>query len=157
MTVLDNILISLFSLKGLTKKFLKDAYSYTDIIEKANDVLSMFELIEKKDMYVNELPHGDRKLLDIAMAFALEPELILLDEPTSGVSSKEKRHVMKIVDDAIREKGITALVVEHDMDIVFSYSTKVIVMHQGKIIAQGPPEEIKGNKVFESILLGGSI
>ncbi|HEW93421.1 ABC transporter ATP-binding protein [Candidatus Geothermarchaeota archaeon] len=155
LTTLDNVLVSLYSIKGLTRSMVRDSYSFKDELSRAEAILNMFGLLEKKDMYVYELPHGDRKLLDIAMAFALNPKLVLLDEPTSGVSSREKRRVMKIVDDAIREQGVTALIVEHDMDIVFSYSDKIIVMHQGKIIAEGVPDEIKGDKTVESVLLGG--
>jgi len=157
LTVLENILTSLYSIKGLSINFIKYTNSYPELMKIAEDILNSFGLWEKRDYLANELPHGDRKLLDIAMALALDPKLILLDEPTSGVSSREKIHVMKIIEDAIRERDITALIVEHDMDIVFSYSEKIIVMHQGKILAIGTPEEIKTNEIVESVLIGGEV
>jgi len=157
LSVLDNMLTALYSVKNININFIKYANSYHNLIEKAESILNSFGLWDKRDQLAEELPHGDRKLLDIAMALALDPKLVLLDEPTSGVSSREKSHVMKIVEEAIRERGITALIVEHDMDIVFSYSEKIIVMHQGKILAMGTPEEIKGNEVVEAILLGGEV
>ncbi len=157
MTVLDNILIPLFSRKGLSRNLIKRATDYPEVLKSAEDILGSFGLWEKRNFLANELPHGDRKLLDIAMALAMEPELVLLDEPTSGVSIREKSRIMEIVEEAIRERGVTALIVEHDMDIVFSYSEKIIVMHQGKILAMGSGEEIKRNKEVESILMGGEV
>ncbi|MEM2442161.1 MAG: ABC transporter ATP-binding protein, partial [Candidatus Bathyarchaeia archaeon] len=77
-----------------------------------------------------------------AIAYALNPRLLLLDEPTSGVTTAEKLPLMDIIKRAVSERGITTIMVEHDMDIVFSYSNRIVIMHSGKILAEGKPKEI---------------
>ena len=80
---------------------------------------------------------GERKLLDVALAYALKPKLLFLDEPTSGVSTRDKGQIMDTIASVVRGEGITAVVVEHDMDVVFKYSDRIVVMHQGAILAAG--------------------
>ncbi len=154
LTVFDNVRLGVLSRMGRTRRMLKRVDAEKEASEKALEILRVFGLESKKDLLAQELAHGERKLLDVAMAFTLEPKLVLLDEPTSGVSTREKNQVMKVITNVIREKGITALIVEHDMDVVFSYSDRIIVMNEGRIIADGPPDEIKGNELVESVLLG---
>ncbi len=154
LTTLDNVRIAILSHMGKVRRLFSLVDKDKEVYERAIKILKTFGLYEKKDLLAQDLSHGDRKLLDVAMAFALEPKLILLDEPTSGVSTSEKSKIMRTIEKVIREIGITALIVEHDMDIVFSYSDRIIVMHEGKIIADGKPDEIKSNKRVESILLG---
>ena len=154
LTTLDNVRIAILSHMGKVRNLFSSVDKDKEVYNKAVEILKIFGLYEKKDLLAQDLSHGDRKLLDVAMAFALEPKLILLDEPTSGVSTSEKRKIMSTIERVIRERGITALIVEHDMDIVFSYSDRIVVMHEGKIIADGKPSEIKSDKKVESILLG---
>ncbi|RLE49266.1 MAG: ABC transporter ATP-binding protein [Candidatus Methanomethylicota archaeon] len=126
-----------------------------EVLREAGEILSLFGLYEKRHVLAKNLPHGDKKLLDIASAFALRPKIILLDEPTSGVSSGEKKRIMDTLMSASREIGIKAVVsVEHDMDIVFSYSSRIIAMHNGKVLADGVPDEIKSNQVVISTITG---
>jgi len=157
LTVFDNIRIPILSRMGKTKSMVSLLERDVKVKEEANEILELFGLFDKKDVLAGELPHGDRKLLDVAIAFALNPKLVLLDEPTSGVGVREKRHVMDVIEKAVREKGVTAIIVEHDMDIVFSYSDRIIVMHQGKILADGSPGEIKENEEVKTVILGGEI
>ena len=92
------------------------------------------------------LPQGDKKLLDVASAFALRPEIILLDEPTSGVSTADKHEIMEILVAAARRIGCQAIIqVEHDMDIVFGYSHRIIALHQGRVLADATPAAIREN------------
>jgi branched-chain amino acid transport system ATP-binding protein len=84
----------------------------------------------------------------------LRPKLLLLDEPTSGVSTREKAPIMDIVSSIVRSGGITVVIIEHDMDIVFRYSERIVVMHQGSVLAQGTPDEIRQNDTVTSTLLG---
>ena len=88
------------------------------------------------------MPQGQRKLIDIAMALSLRPKLLFLDEPTSGVSSAEKVPLMEVVFEAIRAHGVTVLFVEHDMDIVARYVTRLMAFRDGKLIADGLPTEV---------------
>jgi branched-chain amino acid transport system ATP-binding protein len=113
----------------------------------------MFNLYDKKDMLARSLPHGDRKLLDIALAYALNPELLLLDEPTSGVATYEKYQIMETLVSVIKKEERTAVIVEHDMDIVFKYSDRIIAMADGKVIGSGKPVEVRSQKeVIEKVI-----
>jgi len=154
LSTLDNVRIAVLSHMGRIRRVFSPIDRDREAYQKALEILKTFGLDEKKDLLARDLPHGDKKLLDVAMAFALEPKLILLDEPTSGVSTSEKGKIMSTIEKVIRERGITALIVEHDMDVVFSYSDRILVMHEGKLIADGKPEEIKSDRRIESILLG---
>ena len=106
-------------------------------------------------MLAKDLPHGDKKLLDVAIAYALKPKILLLDEPTSGLSVFERNRVMDIVSSTVKKDGITTVIVEHDMDIVFNYSDRIIVMHEGKIIADGKPEEVEKLSLVRTLVMGG--
>jgi branched-chain amino acid transport system ATP-binding protein len=90
----------------------------------------------------------------VAIAFALKSRLLLLDEPTSGVATQDKFKVMDSIVSAIRKEGIATLIIEHDMDIVSGYSDRVVVMHEGKIMAQGKPAEVMENKEVKATLFG---
>ncbi|MEM3130186.1 MAG: ABC transporter ATP-binding protein [Nitrososphaerota archaeon] len=152
LTVLDNIRIAIISYLGKANKLFNKIDN--EINEKTEEILKIFNFQEKKNLLAQDLSHGDRKLLDVAIAFSLNPKLVLLDEPTSGVSTSEKREIMNTIYNVIKEKRVTALIVEHDMNVVFSYSDEIIVMHEGKIIAKGEPSKIKEDKNVEHILLG---
>ena len=112
-------------------------------------------LSEKLGVEARQLPQGDKKLLDVASAFALHPEVILLDEPTSGVSTREKHTIMAILVAAARPIGIRSILqVEHDMDIVFGYSDRIIALHQGRILADATPQELQENAEVMRIVVG---
>jgi branched-chain amino acid transport system ATP-binding protein len=125
---------------------------FTKIRQEAQEILKMFNVPE--DFPANLLPHGQRKLLDAAMAFAYRPKLLLLDEPTSGVSTAEKAKVMDTIMPNIEKSNTTTVIVEHDMEIVLRYSRRVIVMDQGKIFAQGIPQEVMEDPKVREVLLG---
>jgi branched-chain amino acid transport system ATP-binding protein len=90
----------------------------------------------------------------VAVAYALRPKLLFLDEPTSGVSTREKAPIMDIITQVVRSGGITAVIVEHDMDVVFTYCPRIIAMHQGTILADGSPEQIRSNAQVTANMLG---
>ena len=101
------------------------------------------------------MPQGDKKLLDVASAFALGPELILLDEPTSGVSTADKHAIMDVMVGAARRLGVKAIVqVEHDMDIVFGYSDRIVALHQGRVLADTTPDGIRRDTEVVATVLG---
>src|SRR5437667_12693954 len=117
-------------------------------------VLQQFGLARKARMVAGGISQGERKLLDAALAYALRPKLIFLDEPTSGVSTREKAPIMDIISGIVRSGKITAVIIEHDMDIVFRYSERIVVMHQGAVLADGTPDEIRRNETVTSTLIG---
>jgi branched-chain amino acid transport system ATP-binding protein len=123
-----------------------------EIVER---VAGLFGLAGKLEQPTRSLSQGDKKLLDVASAFALSPEIILLDEPTSGVSTAEKTTIMQVLARAAKETGIKAIIqVEHDMDIVFGYSSRIIAVHNGKILADGSPATIRARKDVMAIVVG---
>ncbi len=154
LTCLDNVALAIFSREGKTKKLLALAGRDTAVWREAADVLGQFGLDSKARMLAGGISQGERKLLDVAVAYALRPRLLFLDEPTSGVSTREKAPIMDIITAIVRSRGITAVIIEHDMDIVFKYSDRIVVMHQGTILADGTPDEIRDNAMVTTTLIG---
>lgn len=127
------------------------------IVQVVDDVSLQFGLAPKLDQRVRNLSQGDKKLLDIASAFALKPEIILLDEPTSGVSTADKTMIMQVLTRAAKMSGIKAIIqVEHDMDIVFGYSNRIIAVHNGEIIADGTPDYIRSREEIVAAVVGSA-
>ncbi len=153
-TVLDNVRTALFSKYGITQSALRHANHFGDVTSEAIRILDNFNLLDKKELVPKGLSEGDLKVLDVAIAFALKSNLLLLDEPTSGVATQDKFKVMDSIVFAIRKEGISTLIIEHDMDIVSGYSDRVIVMHEGKIMAEGKPEEVMENREVKANLFG---
>jgi len=120
---------------------------------EAETLLGLVGLAGDKNRISNTLPEGHRKLLDIAMALALKPRLLLLDEPTSGVSALERFPLMEALMGALRQRQITALFVEHDMDVVARYANRVLVWNEGKIMADGHPDDVfRDPRVLQSVV-----
>ena len=115
----------------------------------------LFGLADALGRPARTLPQGDKKLLDVASAFALHPEVIVLDEPTSGVSTADKHAVMAVLVAAARRLGITSIIqVEHDMDIVFGYSDRIVALHQGRVLADATPAELQANDEVMATIVG---
>jgi branched-chain amino acid transport system ATP-binding protein len=153
-TVLDNVRTALFSKYGMIRRGLLPADRYSSVTDEAIKILDNFNMSDKKDLTPTGLSEGDLKILDIAIAFALKSKLLLLDEPTSGVATNDKFKVMDSIVYAIKKEGISTLIIEHDMDIVSGYSDRVIVMHEGKIMAEGKPDEVMENKEVKTTVFG---
>ena len=154
LTTFDNIALSIFSREGKTRKLMSLADKDGAVRQESLEVLTQFGLETKRNVLAGVLSQGERKLLDVAVAYALRPKLLFLDEPTSGVSTREKAPIMDIITSVVRKEQITAVVIEHDMDVVFKYSDRIVVMHQGTILAQGTPDEIRGNEQVSMTLIG---
>jgi branched-chain amino acid transport system ATP-binding protein len=101
-----------------------------------------------------QLSYGYQKQLELGIALAFDPELLMLDEPTSGLSPSDSRHAIDLVAKVAQERGTTLLIVEHDMAIVFSVATHVVVLHQGRVICDGSPDEVRANEEVQSCYLG---
>jgi branched-chain amino acid transport system ATP-binding protein len=117
-------------------------------------LLEPFGLTEHAARPVSELPQGGLKLLDIALASALMPRLLLLDEPTSGVSSDEKFGVMDTLVSILQARGVTVIFVEHDMDVVTNYAGRVLAFSEGKILADGAPGVVLADPAVRKAVLG---
>jgi branched-chain amino acid transport system ATP-binding protein len=154
LSALDNVALAIFSRDGKTRRFLSLSASDTAVRDEATEVLRQFGLAGRARAAAGGLSQGERKLLDVAVAYALRPKLLFLDEPTSGVSTREKAPIMDIISAVVRSHGITAVIIEHDMDVVFTYCPRIVAMHQGRILADGTPDEIRGNEQVTANLLG---
>jgi branched-chain amino acid transport system ATP-binding protein len=154
LTLLDNVALSIFSREGMTKRLFTLAERHGAVWDEARDILRQFGLELKALELAGGISQGERKLLDVAVAYALKPRLLFLDEPTSGVSTREKAPIMDVISSIVRSHGITAVVIEHDMDIIFKYSDRIVVMHQGSILASGSPEEIRRDEKVKDAVFG---
>jgi branched-chain amino acid transport system ATP-binding protein len=154
LTAFDNVALSIFSRENKTLKLMSLADHDNEVNLETEEVLAQFGLGDKGHILAKEMAQGERKLLDVAVAYALRPKFLFLDEPTSGVGTRDKAQIMDTISSVVRAGHITAAIVEHDMDVVFKYSDRIVVMSDGKILADGSPDEIRANKEVETIFLG---
>tara|TARA_B100001564_G_scaffold327733_1_gene310925 strand:+ start:456 stop:1229 length:774 start_codon:yes stop_codon:yes gene_type:complete len=153
MTVSENLMIAIAIInnQGLDALRLMDT---PEVRSQLDDILSRYKLDIHRDSTVSALAQGVRKLLDIAMAVVSKPRILLLDEPTSGISVEEKFDFMDIVMGALRDDGVTVLFVEHDMEIVARYVGRVLAFYQGEIIADMPPKKALADKKVQEFVIG---
>ena len=152
MTVKQNLMIAMSLAKKSGSQLLNPIDDET-LSKECDKILKQYNIIKQKDLIVSTLSQGMRKLLDIAMAVVGNPKVLLLDEPTSGVSVEEKFGIMDIVISALKQSGTTVLFVEHDMEIVERYVNRVMAFYQGQIICDAPPKKaLKDKKVIQYVL-----
>jgi branched-chain amino acid transport system ATP-binding protein len=155
LTVLETLQAAVVSRLGRGTRLFASLAADREVQEGAIEVAELFGLGEKRHVPAKQLPQGDKKLLDVASAFALRPELILLDEPTSGVSTADKTAIMESLVSASKRIGVQAIIqVEHDMDIVFAYSDRIIALHEGRVLADGPPAAIEADRRVVDTVVG---
>jgi branched-chain amino acid transport system ATP-binding protein len=152
LTVYDNILVSILSLRGQSRNIFRKANRIAR--EEVMTILESIGIAGKRDVFGGLLAHGDQKRLDIGITLASRPELLLLDEPTAGMSPEETRMITELVQKLARERNLAVILIEHDMNVVFSISQIIRVMHQGKLIAEDGPEAIRSNRKVQEIYLG---
>ncbi len=152
LTVFQNILLARQSLEPYRFTFSKPLSRYPKLISEVENILCQWGLEEKHDQVVSTLSYGEQRQLEVILALANKPKLLLLDEPTAGLSPSETASMTSFLGKL--EDSITILLVEHDMDVVFSVAEKITVMHYGNVVAQGPVEEIKGNPQVMAAYLG---
>ena len=155
LTVLETLQAAVVSRLGRGTRLFASLAKDRQVQAQALEVAELFGLADKRHAASKQLPQGDKKLLDVASAFALRPEIILLDEPTSGVSTADKTAIMEILVTASRRIGCRAIIqVEHDMDIVFGYSDRIIALHEGKVLADDHPAAIRENRHVVDTVIG---
>jgi branched-chain amino acid transport system ATP-binding protein len=155
LTVRETLQAAIVSRLGRGRRFLASLAADREVTGDAERVAELFGLAGHLAAPARTLPQGDKKLLDVASAFALRPEAILLDEPTSGVSTRDKTAVMEMLVQASRGIGVrTILLVEHDMDIVFGYSDRIIVLQQGRILADTTPDGLRRDEALVAAVVG---
>jgi branched-chain amino acid transport system ATP-binding protein len=152
LTVAENILMSCQALTRTKFVMFRRLSSYRQLMERCNDLLKEFDLWEKRDAPVKNLSHGDQRQIEVAMALAEKPRLLLLDEPAAGLSSAETHSLTLLLKKL--DPSITILLIEHDMDVAFEFAEKITVLYQGKFLTEGTKEEIKSNPTVQEIYLG---
>ena len=156
LTVLENMRIAAAIAKG-RDSIVGQMFQWLDAPETAAEsdaALELFQIARYRDARAATLPQGVRKLLDIAMAVAGAPRLLLLDEPTSGISIEEKYGLMEVVMSALKVRKITVLFVEHDMDIVGRFADRVLAFYDGTVIADETPETVLSNPKVQTLISG---
>ena len=153
LSILENMLLSLAARSAGRSSAWQPLY-HDPWIAEGLEILERFGLRAYADRPVGQLPEGGRKLLDIALSFALRPQLLLMDEPTSGVSIEDKGRVMDTLVGVLRQSDVTTIFVEHDMDVVQRYARRVLVFDIGKVIAQGETESVLADPEVRMAVLG---
>lgn len=154
MTVGDNIRVSLLSRHGETGMLKMAPRLYAQEIDT---LLAEVGMQPAAGHPCAVLSYGDLKRVELAMALVNEPRLLLMDEPTAGMAPVERRQLMTLVSKVARERGAAVLFTEHDMDVVFGYASRIIVMNRGSIVAEGTPQEVRANATVREVYLGGSV
>ena len=155
LTVLETLQAAVASRLRRARRIFASLAGDREIQDDAREVAELFGLDVTRGTLARQLPQGDKKLLDVASAFALRPEIILLDEPTSGVSTGDKTKIMEILVAAAKRIGLRAIIqVEHDMDIVFGYSDRIIALHQGEVLADASPKDVQADQRLVDMVVG---
>jgi branched-chain amino acid transport system ATP-binding protein len=152
LTVFENIQIACISQAG--KAYNMYLTGSNTLKREAIQIIESIGLINMINELAGYLSYGDQRRLEIGITLGLQPNLLLLDEPTAGVSRSEGNEVMKLVKSLAVERALTIVFIEHDMDIVFNYADEISLMHQGRLIATGTPNEMKNNQIVQDTYLG---
>ena len=153
MSVEENVALAIYSCDAGARHIFKSSGALNPYLSKARETLRRVGLQSQSSQLASELSHGDKKRLEIAMALATKPALLLLDEPTSGMSPHESALMADLISSI--SEGLTILMIEHDIEIVLSLSDSVAVLHQGMVLAEGIPDEIEQNRDVQNAYLGG--
>jgi branched-chain amino acid transport system ATP-binding protein len=151
-TVFENVQLAILAHRGKTWNPLASGRRL--VVGETEEILERLGLADEADKTGGTLSYGDRRRLEVALALACKPEVLLLDEPTSGMSLSEKPALVQLIRSIVKEKGVTSVLIEHDMDVVFSVSDWITVMHQGTVLAEGTPGEIQANAKVQEVYLG---
>lgn len=156
LTLLENVMIPALAKRDGTYCFnaFKDMRDQKDIRDEAEHALEDVGLTKFKDEFAGAISRGDKRRLELSMGLIQRPKLLLLDEPTAGMARHDTNRTIDLLQ-KIKERGMTKVIIEHDMHVVFSLADHISVLAQGQIIASGPPEEIRGNPIVKEAYLGG--
>lgn len=153
LSVQENVRLAVQAKLGGWYQALRDVSQMSEHWKRTHELLEQVHLVEGADRRVSSLSYGEQRQLEIAIALAAEPELLLLDEPTSGMSPAETDRMVDLVRSL--PDSIAILMIEHDMKVVFSLADRVTVLYYGEVLATGTPQEIQGNERVREVYLGG--
>jgi branched-chain amino acid transport system ATP-binding protein len=152
LTVFENVRLAVQGTK-VTYAFWRDVRDLAAINDRVQALLDRLRLTAEQDTVASNLPHGLQRHLEIGMALASDPELLLLDEPAAGMTREETQRMIELIRN-ISASGITIVLVEHDMTMVMAISQRITVLHEGRVLAEGSPDEIRRNDVVQRVYLG---
>lgn len=154
LTALENVRLAVAARHNIGHNFWHMASRRTDITDRAMDYLTQVNLAHRADYLVAGLPHGDQRKLEVALMLALEPDVFMFDEPTAGMSVDEVPVILDLIADIKRNQDKVILLVEHKMDVVRSLSDRIVVLHNGELVADGEPAEVIASPVVQEAYLG---
>lgn len=154
LSVLENVRLAVQARAGTGINIFSMWGRHTDLIEKAENFLIRVGLEDRRSDLASELPHGDQRKLEVAILLALEPDIFMFDEPTAGMSVAEVPVILELIREIKSQKDKTILLVEHKMDVVRSLSDRIIVLHQGALVADGLPAEVIASPIVQEAYLG---
>ena len=152
MSVLENVQMALLSYHKSTKSLLKRVSRL--YVDESMALLKLVGIDNQAARACGVLAYGDLKRVELAVALANNPKLLLMDEPTAGMGPAERQSLMELTKDIVRTRNIGVLFTEHDMDVVFNYADRIIVLNRGELVAEGTPEEVRNNPKVQEIYLG---
>jgi branched-chain amino acid transport system ATP-binding protein len=155
LTVVENVRLAVQSQRNTGFNFWKSYLAFSEFEDRAYDLLKMVLLNTKWNVAASSLTHGEQRKLEIGILLALETEVLLLDEPTAGMSLEEVPSILEILKQIKNRRDKTILLVEHKMDVLMALSDSIAVLHEGKLIADGPPEAISKNQEVQTAYFGG--
>jgi len=154
LSVFRNVQVSVIAQQKLSNKLFRSARHIA--VDETTRILEHVGLVDKSLDVAGSLSHGDKRTLEIAIALGNEPELLILDEPTAGMSPDETASTMSLIQRLVDEHGLTILFCEHDMEVVFNVAQRIMVMQQGRTIVQNTPEAVRQNSDVQTAYLGGT-
>jgi branched-chain amino acid transport system ATP-binding protein len=157
LSLFENIAIPVLAVERKARSIFRSVANDDNVRRGVDKVLERIGLLSQSHVPAGALSHGDRRLLEVGIALAARPRLLFLDEPTAGMNPVERSRILQTIRDLSKEGEVTFVIVEHDMDVVFSLSERVIVLHRGDIIGDGTPEEVKSNPQVREVYLGEEV
>ena len=157
LTVAENVFTPLIIQQKKHFKLYGSVYRDRQIVEKATHTLEQVGFADRADQTVSSLAYGDKRLVEMAIVLAREPSVVLLDEPTAGMNPEETENMINLIKKLAKVSGTTFFITEHDMKVVFSLAEKIYVLHQGHLLAQGRPEDIRANPDVQEAYLGRKV
>jgi branched-chain amino acid transport system ATP-binding protein len=154
LTAQENLLLPSLARRGRNHQAFRGLEGEREAFADAQEILSEIGLWEQRDVRVGALSHGDQRRLELGIAVATRPELCFLDEPSSGMNPIERQAVLGLIRRLSAERRTTFVIVEHDMDVVFSLSQRIVVMNRGQVLADGTPADIRENRAVRETYLG---